>query len=87
MELGGYHDESTTIRVCFADSSIEIIGNTVVKGRILLKIVEYEKANDKYAIIAEWNDRTFTIIYKPYASLMWNITGKELDKEAMVYYF
>lgn len=84
LEVTSIHDGETTITI--SDKTIEIIGNTIDKGRVVLNIKERKEKNGKQVILAELNGNISYIIYVPYKTFMWNITGKKLDEEAIIYY-
>lgn len=84
MEVTSVHDDETTIKI--TDKTIEIMGNSVADGRIVLNIIQRIETNGQVGFIVERNGVGYSVILLPGEAFMWNCTGKELDEEAIVYY-
>ena len=60
LEVTSVHDDETTIRI--TDKTIEIMGNSVSDGRIVLNIIQRTEANGQIGFIVERNGVGYSII-------------------------
>ena len=66
LEVTSVHDDETTIRI--TDKTIEIMGNSVSDGRIVLNIIQRTEANGQIGFIVERNGVGYSIIFFAIAS-------------------